>query len=97
MNQVRLERPGIDAVIGELQTGGMSQHVCVRLDAKFSGLRAARSIIREKPGADNGAPRSDTNAKGDFSLSFDHHECCKATGSGRSSPSINAPCPRSVF
>ena len=33
MTQVRLERPGIDAVIGELETGRMSQHVCVRVDA----------------------------------------------------------------
>jgi hypothetical protein len=34
----------------------------------FANL-AALSIIREKPGADNGAPRSDTNTNGDRSLS----------------------------
>ena len=30
---------------------------------------AAPSILREKPGAESGAPRSETNTKGDFGLS----------------------------
>jgi hypothetical protein len=31
---------------------------------------AARSIIRLKPGAESGAPRSETKTKGDFGLSL---------------------------
>ena len=33
-----------------------------------SATAAARSIIREKPGADSGAPRSETNTNGDGAL-----------------------------
>jgi hypothetical protein len=42
------------------------QHVRVRFNAEI-GSGAARSTIREKPGAVNGTPRSDTNTKADFS------------------------------
>jgi hypothetical protein len=34
-----------------------------------SAARAARSIMREKPGADSGAPRSETNTNGDGAFS----------------------------
>ena len=68
MPQVSLQRPRIDAVIRELVAAGVAQHVRVRLDAEL-GATAARSIMREKPGAEKGAPRSDTNTKGDLALS----------------------------
>ena len=38
-------------------------------------VAATRSIMRLNPGADNGAPRSETNAKGDLGLS----RWCRAT------------------
>jgi hypothetical protein len=46
----------------------MAEHVGVRLDAQ-SATVAARSIMREKPGADSGAPRSDTKTNGEAGLS----------------------------
>jgi hypothetical protein len=52
MPQIGLERPGIDAVIRELVAAGVAQHVSVRLDAELAGP-AARSIMREKHGADS--------------------------------------------
>jgi hypothetical protein len=68
MAHVSLDSSRIVAVIGELVAAGMPQHVGVSFDSQ-AGFGGARSIIREKPGADNGAPRSDTNTNGEAGLS----------------------------
>ena len=68
MPEMRLDRARVVAIVGELVAAGMAQHVGMRLDAQI-GRVAARSIMREKPGADSGAPRSETNTKGDCALS----------------------------
>jgi hypothetical protein len=56
------------AVIGELVTTSVAEHMGVRFDPHFAET-AARSTMREKPGAESGAPRSETNTNGDFTLS----------------------------
>ena len=68
VTQVGLQRPGIAAVIRQLVAATVPEHVGVRFDAELSPT-AARSIMREKPGALSGAPRSDMNTNGDRSLS----------------------------
>ena len=68
MSEIRLDRARVVAVVGELVAAGVAQHVSVRLDAQI-GREAARSIMREKPGADSGAPRSETNTNGDCAVS----------------------------
>ena len=35
MPEVRLQRPGIDAIVGELEAAGVAQHVGVRLDPEL--------------------------------------------------------------
>ena len=35
MPEVRLQRPGIDAVVGKLEASGMAQHVGMRLDPEL--------------------------------------------------------------
>jgi hypothetical protein len=62
MAKVGLQGPGIDAVIRQLETTSMSQHVGCTL---ISRPLAARSIMRRKPETVNGEPRSLTNKNGD--------------------------------
>jgi hypothetical protein len=59
---------GFDAVFCELVSAGMAQHVGMRLDAEVR-RSPARSIMRENPGADSGAPRPETKTKGEGRLS----------------------------
>jgi hypothetical protein len=65
--EISLDCPGIVAVIGELVAAGMPKHVGMGLNTQLAAT--ARSTRREKPGADIGAPRSETNTKGDDGLS----------------------------
>ena len=65
---VGLDRPGVVAIVGELKPRGMPQHVGVDLDAEI-GFDAGALDQRLNPGAESGAPRSDTNTKGDCTLS----------------------------
>ena len=68
MPEIGLDRTRVVTMVGELLAAGMAEHVSVRLDAQI-GRGAARSIMREKPGADSGAPRFETNTNGDGTLS----------------------------
>ena len=63
MTQIRLDRARVVAIVGELVAAGVAQHVGMRLDAQIG------RHMREKPGADSGAPRSETNTNGDAALS----------------------------
>jgi hypothetical protein len=65
VTHIRLKRPRIDAVIRQLKAAGWrSMWACALMPSLAAA--AARSTMREKPGADNGAPRSETNTKGDL-------------------------------
>jgi hypothetical protein len=68
VSEVGLQSASIVAVICELVTTGMAEHVRVGFDFQLSAI-AARSTMREKPGAESGAPRSETNTNADFALS----------------------------
>jgi hypothetical protein len=46
----------------------MAQHVSVPLDAQFRHDRCP--LDQEKPGAESGAPRSETNTNGDLALAL---------------------------
>jgi len=67
MPEIRLERARIVAVVGELVTTSVAKHVGMGLDAQLRA-KSGPLIIREKPGGESGAPRSETNKKGDFVL-----------------------------
>jgi hypothetical protein len=63
VSEIGLDRARVVAIVGELVAAGVAQHVGMRLDAQIG------RHMREKPGADSGAPRSETNTKGDCALS----------------------------
>ena len=56
MPEIRLDRTHVVAVIGELVAASVAEHAGMRLMPR-SAARAARSIMREKPGADSGMHR----------------------------------------
>jgi hypothetical protein len=56
------------AVVRELISASVSQHVGMSLDADIAAA-AARSTILEKPGAVSGASRSETNMNGEVFVS----------------------------
>ena len=60
MPEIGLDRPRVVAIVGELIATGMAQHRACALMPRSAAL-AARSTMREKPSADRGAPRSETN------------------------------------
>jgi len=66
MPEIGLDRARVVAIVGELVAASMAQHVALM---PRSAELAARSIMREKPGADSGAPRFETNTNGDGALS----------------------------
>ena len=66
MPEVRPDRGRVVAIVGKLVAASMARHVALM---PRSAELAARSIMREKPGADSGAPRSETNTNGDCALS----------------------------
>ena len=68
MSEVSLQCTGVVAVVGQLVTASVPKHVRMRLDSQLRRNRC-RSTMREKPGAESGAPRSETNTNGDFALS----------------------------
>ena len=65
MPQVGLDRPSVMAIVGELIATGMPEHVSVRFDSQVGFGGPARSTVREKPGADSGAPRSRRKMNGE--------------------------------
>ena len=64
MTLIGLDRARTMPVVGELITAGMAEHVDVPSIPR-SAPTAARSIGREKPAADSGAPRSEATSKGE--------------------------------
>jgi hypothetical protein len=68
MAEVRLQGPGVRALVGESVAGRMSEHMGMRLDLKTVRL-PGRSIMRRKPDTLKGAPHSLTNTKGLSQLS----------------------------
>jgi hypothetical protein len=69
VSEIRLDGTRVVAIVGELVTAGVAEHVWACALMPSSAAAAARSIMREKPGADSGAPRSETNTNGDGALS----------------------------
>src|SRR4029077_12358141 len=63
--KIGLDRPGIDAVVGQLEAAGVAQHVRVDLHIEPSSLTSALDH-RLKARLVNGVPRSDVNTNGDF-------------------------------
>ena len=68
VTQVGLDRPRVVAIGSELIAAGVAEHVGVALMPRSAAV-AARSTMRENPGGDSGAPRSETNTNGDDGLS----------------------------
>jgi len=50
--EVRLQRPGIDPVIGEFKAGGVAQHVRMDREAELGGFAGALSHAEEACGAE---------------------------------------------
>ena len=67
--EIGLQRPGVDAGLGEFEPAGVAQHVRMRLDLEFGRCRSPLDHCA-KPRRDSGAPRSDTKTKGDCGLSL---------------------------
>ena len=67
MPEIGLQRACVMAVIGELVTASVAQHVRMRFEGSLASP-PARSTIRAKPGRPKGAPRSDVNTKGELRL-----------------------------
>ena len=65
MTEVRLQRPGIVASVGQGITAGVPEHVWVGLKASLATF-PARPTIRAKPAVVNGALRSEVNTNGDL-------------------------------
>ena len=68
MPEVSLQRPGVDAISGQLVTASVSEHVRMRLDAKIGGNASAFHHAAESRRCERCA-RSDVNTKGEPSLS----------------------------
>jgi hypothetical protein len=64
MPEIGLDCARVVAIVGELVAAGMAQHVGMRLDAQI-GHGGCPLDHAEKPGADSGAPRSETKTKGE--------------------------------
>ena len=65
--EVRLQRAGIDAVIGQLEAAGVAQHVRMHFDAQSRCNAKPRHHLR-KPAGVNGAPRSDVKINGEVAV-----------------------------
>ena len=63
MAQIGLQRPGIDAVIGELEAACVPQHVRMNRETEIGGNPKPRDHLRNPAGV-NGAPRSDVKMNG---------------------------------
>ena len=63
MTEIRLDRSRAVTVIRQLVAKGAPRHVGVSLIPRSAAM-AGRSTMREKPGADSGAPRSETSTNG---------------------------------
>ena len=68
MAEIGPDRPRVVVVLGELVAAGVTEPLGVGLDPQIGSV-AARSTIRENPGADSSAPRSETHTNGGGGLS----------------------------
>jgi hypothetical protein len=67
--EIGLDRPGIDALIGQLKTAAVPQHVRVKLHIEASGLTGPLDQRLKAALRKNGAPRSLMKTNGDLGCS----------------------------